>query len=514
MLNKNALYNKSKMIRETVIVIGAGVAGLSAACHLAKAGYKVQVLDKNSGPGGRMRQLHVQGFVFDMGPSWYWMPDVFEDFFSAFGKKTEDYYSLMRLDPSYQAIWGNGECTVLPASFTALQKVFEDYEPGAGAQLAKFMKGAQYKYEVGMQQLVYKPGLSPMEYLDRRVIKGIFNLDLLGSMHTHLRRYFKHPRLLQLLEFPVLFLGATPKQTPALYSLMNYADSCLGTWYPKGGMFKVTEAMYQLAKELGVEFHFNTPATDFVLNNDRIVEVKTPETSIATKSVVAAADYHHVEQQLLPQRFRTYTAQYWESRKLAPSALIYYIGVSRKLPKLLHHNLFFDESFEQHAAAIYETPKWPDAPLFYACCPSKSDTSVAPEGCENLFLLIPVATGLEDTEAIKEYYYQLILQRLEHYCGENIRDHVIYKSSYAQRNFMEDYNSFKGNAYGLANTLRQTAILKPSLKSKKVANLYYAGQLTVPGPGVPPAIISGKVVATQLANYSTSKKLNQYESTI
>jgi phytoene desaturase len=480
------------------IVIGAGFAGLSAASTLAQAGWQVTLLEKNDGPGGRARVFEAQGFTFDMGPSWYWMPGVFEQYFAKFGKRVADYYDLIRLDPSYQVIFGENDTLPIPAGMPELQQLFEGLEPGSAARLDEFLAQAKYKYDVGINKFVNLPSRSVFEFVDWQIISGAVRLDLLQNMAKHARKFFSHPKLLKLIEFPVLFLGATPENTPALYSLMNYADLALGTWYPKGGMHQIVRGMVSLAEELGVGMRYNQEVQEIVVEQGRATGVRTATGFVAADAVVAGADYHHVEQHLLKPEYRHYSPQYWDTRTMAPSSLLFYLGVNRKLDNLLHHNLFFDEDFSQHAEEIYEVPQWPSRPLFYASVPSKTDPTVAPEGQENLFLLIPVAPNLDDPEATREKYYHLLMDRLEKHCGHSIRDAVVFKRSYAHRDFISDYHSFKGNAYGLANTLKQTAILKPTLKSKKVSNLYFTGQLTVPGPGVPPSLISGQVVAGEV----------------
>ncbi|RYY16274.1 MAG: phytoene desaturase [Chitinophagaceae bacterium] len=480
------------------IVIGAGFAGLSAACFLAKGGADVIVLEKQPTPGGRAAQLKKAGFTFDMGPSWYWMPDVFDRFFECFGKKTSDYYKLTRLDPSYRVYWPDG-FTDLPANMQSLENLFESMEPGSAARLRQFLKEAEYKYRVGMQKLVHKPGLSVMEFLDMDVIRGAFQLDLLTSMEKHVDGLFKHPRLREILKFPVLFLGALPRDTPALYSLMNYADLVGGTWYPEGGMYSIVKAMYNLAIELGVQFHFNEPVTAITVKGNRIDKVITPLASYAPDNVVGAADYHHIETALLPSAYRSYSDAYWNSRSMAPGCLLYYIGLNKKIPGLQHHSLFFDTDFARHGAEIYDDPRWPANPLFYVCASSVTDPDCAPEGHENLFFLVPVAAGLsDDTEQRRAHYFNIIWKRFRERFDEVSEDAIVFRGSFGYSDFTGAYNSFKGNAYGLANTLKQTAVFKPSCRSKKVSNLFYTGQLTVPGPGVPPSLISGEVVAKEV----------------
>lgn len=467
---------------------------------LAQEGVSVTVLEKNGTPGGRARAFEANGFRFDMGPSWYWMPDVFERFFGRFGRTPADYYELTRLDPSYQVFWQDEQVPV-PATFGDLQALFDRYEQGAGQRLAAFMKEAAGKYETAMGSLVYQPGLSALEFLRPDVLQALFRSDLLRSMHRHVRRYFRHPKLLQLTEFPVLFLGALPERTPALYSLMNYADMQLGTWYPKGGMVRVVDALYELALSLGVTFRFGETVVRLNCQRHKVDAVETNSASHAADAVVAGCDYHHAESRLLPPGLRNYSDTYWHQRDMAPSCLLFYIGIDRKVEGLQHHNLFFDAPFGQHARQLYTDPRWPDDPLMYVCCPSKTDTTVAPEGCENLFVLIPVAPGLEDTEDIRQRYFHLAVNRLEQRLSQSLRGHIIFQRSYACRDFINDYHAFKGNAYGLANTLFQTAFMKPSIRNRKLRNLFYTGQLTVPGPGVPPALISGEIVAGQVLQF-------------
>jgi len=486
-------------MKKKVVVIGAGFAGLSAACHLAAEGFEVTVLEKNDMPGGRARKFEAQGFVFDMGPSWYWMPDVFEQFFASFGKKVSDYYTLKRLDPSYAVYFGPGDRLDVPARMEDLEALFERMEPGSAQQLRLFLDEAAYKYRVGIGEFVYKPSLSIWEFADWRIATSLVRLHLLRSLSHHVRRRFKHPKLRQLLEFPVIFLGSTPEKTPALYSLMNYADMVLGTWYPMGGMYRIVEGMVLLAKELGVQLRLNCPVEQIVVPNGRATGVRTAQGEfVEADVVVGAADYHHVESRLLSPGQRQYGERYWQTRTMAPSCLLYYVGVNRRLKNLLHHTLFFDEDFGRHAREIYETPRWPEKPLLYVSAPSVTDPTVAPPGGENLLILIPVAPGLQDTPQVRDHYYRLALERLERLTGQTIRDAVVYCRSFAYSDFVADYHSFKGNAYGLANTLLQTAFLKPRMRSRRVPNLFFAGQLTVPGPGVPPSLISGHVAAREI----------------
>ena len=483
-----------------VAVIGGGFAGLSAACYLAKAGYAVSIYEKNNTVGGRNRKFSENGYTFEMGPSWYWMPDVFDKFFADFNKNRADYYGLTKLNPSFSIIFKNKEKVDVPAEKEELISFFENIEKGAGEKLIHFMNDAKYKYDTSMDKLIYKPGNSIFEFVEWEVMRGIFKLNLFSNFKKFVRSYFKDEKLTALMDFPVLFLGSAPEDTPALYSLMNYAGLLLGTWYPEKGMYRIIESMEKVALELGVEIHVNAEVKSIKTDKNQIKSILVNNKELEFDAIVGAGDYHHMET-LIEKEKRNYTEDYWETRTLAPSSLIFFVGVNKKLKGLDHHTLFFDESLDDHSTEIYKNPKWPEKPLFYVCTPSKTDSSLAPEGHENLFFLIPIAPDLEDTEEIREKYFNIIVKRLENQLGENVASHIDYKKSYCIKEFKEDYHSYKGNAYGLANTLMQTAFLKPKLKNKKLKNLVYSGQLTVPGPGMPPSLISGKLAAQEIINY-------------
>ncbi|HEV7380221.1 MAG TPA: phytoene desaturase family protein [Dyadobacter sp.] len=484
--------------RAKVAVIGSGFAGMAAASILAIKGTEVTVFEKNDTTGGRARTFSKDGFTFDMGPSWYWMPDVYEKFYNLFGKTTSDFYELKKLDPGFAVVFPGDEVWDIPADFDQVCDLFEGIEAGAGDKLRKFIADGEFKYEVGMNKMVYKPGHSVTEFFSLSLLRDAVGLDLFTSFSKFVRRYFKDPRLLALIEFPVLFLGAMPKDTPALYSLMNFSGLKQGTFYPMGGFGEVAKAFEQIAMDSGVRIRTSEKVGYLEVTGSNIHTLHSNGRSYKVDAVVGSADYEHIESTMLHQAYRSYPPSYWESRTFAPSCLLFYLGINKKINKLRHHNLFFDESFELHAEEIYKDKKWPTKPLFYVCCPSRTDDSVAPQGCENLFVLMPIAIGLVDSEEIRAEYFEKLMDRLERFAEEDIRPHITYKRSYAKENFVQDYNAYQGNAYGLANTLMQTAIFKPKMKSKKVGNLYYAGQLTVPGPGVPPSIISGRIAATEL----------------
>lgn len=480
-----------------IAIIGSGFSALAASCYLAKAGHQVQVFEKNNTVGGRARQLHKDGFTFDIGPTWYWMPDVFERFFADFDKRTTDYYQLIKLSPAYQVYFGIKDFVNIADNFPEIVQTFESIEKGSGKVLEQFMAEAQDNYNIAIKKLVYRPGESPLELVTPQTMLKVGTF--FSNISKEIRKRFKNPKLVQILEFPVLFLGAKPSDTPAFYSFMNFADFGLGTWHPKGGMYSVVKAMHQLAEELGVQFHVNQNIQKIVVENQKAIGLETQTGFVSADLVLSGADYAHTET-LLEPKFRQYSEKYWNKKTFAPSSLLFYVGFDKEIERVEHHSLFFDVPFSKHAEEIYDRPQWPSEPLFYASFPSKTD-EVAPVGKEAAIFLIPLATDLEDTPEIREKYFEIILTRLEQLTEQSLKKHVIFKESFCVNDFKEAYNSCKGNAYGMANTLLQTAFLRPKLKSKKLPNLYFTGQLTVPGPGVPPSLISGKLVAELIEKY-------------
>ena len=473
------------------IVIGSGFASLSAACYMAKAGWNVSIYEKNDSVGGRASQFKKDGFTFDMGPSWYWMPDIFDKFFADFNKKTSDYYQLDQLSPAYKIFFSDDNITI----GDSLEKIcveFERIEKGSSNELRTFISEAQENYDIAINKIVLRPGLSPLELVTKETILKVD--QFFKTISSQVRKRFKNPKLISTLEFPVLFLGAKPSNTPSFYSFMNFADFGLGTWHPKGGMYEIIKAMRGLAIELGVKINLSQPIDKILVENGKAIGVSSEGKNFMADVVLSGADYHHSET-LLDQPYRQYSEKYWNGKTFAPSSLLFYVGFNKKIKNVEHHNLFFDTDFELHAKEIYDDPKWPSKPLFYANFPSVTDSSMAPKDCENGFFLVPIAPDLQDTEELRAQYFELIISRFEERTGQKIRNNIIFKETFCVKDFIERYNSYKGNAYGMANILTQTAFLRPNLRSKKVKDLYFTGQLTVPGPGVPPSLISGKLVS-------------------
>jgi phytoene desaturase len=479
-------------MKTTINIIGSGFSSLAASCYLAQAGYDVTIFEKNNTIGGRARQLKKEGFTFDIGPTWYWMPDVFERFFNDFDKKPSDYYTLEKLNPAYSVYFGKDDFITIEDTLNKIKIAFENEEPGSSKKLTQFIAKAKSNYDIAIKDLVYNPGVSPLELVTPATIKKLN--QFFSTIKKDVRKEFKNERLVKILEFPVLFLGAKPSDTPSFYSFMNYADFGLGTFHPKKGMYQVILAIEKLAKELGVTIKTNASIDKIIVENGKAKGVISNGIEYNADIIVSGADYHHTET-LLPKLNRQYSESYWSKKTFAPSSLLFYVGFDKKLINVNHHTLFFDVDFDVHAEAIYDNPQWPENPLFYASFPSITDDNAAPEGKEAGIFLIPLAPGLNDTEELRDTYFNKIIDRFENLTSQNVKNNIIFKESFCINDFIKDYNSYKGNAYGMANTLMQTAFLRPKLKSKKVNNLYFTGQLTVPGPGVPPALISGKLVS-------------------
>lgn len=480
--------------RKKVVVIGAGFGGLSVAALLAKDGHQVTVLEKNPTAGGRGRVWVKDGFTFDLGPSWYTMPEVFDRFFKLFDKKTADYYKLKRLDPSYRIFFGRNDTLDISTELKKNIALFESMEAGGGKKLKDYLKQAEYQYTQAMSSFIYKDYPSLMSMLDLKLVAQINKLHLLEDMDSFTKRWFKNDRLRKILLYTLVFLGGAPKKTPALYALMSHIDFNLGIWYPMGGLGKVVTSLQQLAEEEGATFSFNQTVKSIEVNSGVATQVLTQNKKYDADIVVTNADYAHAETKLLEEKWQSYPKSYWDKRTVAPSAFLIYLGLNKKVKNLKHHSLFFHHDWVEHFNQIFEEPQWPDKPSYYVCCPSKTDPIMAPKGKENIFLLVPIAAGLKDTPSIREKYYRKIMDDFQTTLGQDIEDDIILKRIYSLKDFEKDYNAFKGTALGLTHTMFQTAYFRPHHRSKKVKNLYYTGQFTHPGIGVPITLISAQIV--------------------
>lgn len=482
------------MKNKQITVIGAGYAGLSIAALLAKDGHRVRILEKLDQAGGRARLFQQDGFSFDMGPSWYMMPEVFERYFDYFGKKPSDYYQLKRLDPQYRMYFGQDEVIDISSDLQKNVELFERLEPGAGKKFLEFLEMSQKLYDTSLNHFIYRSYDSLKTLADPAFREAGMSYDLFLSLDRLLNRYFKDERIKKILSYTVVFLGGNPKNTPGMYALMSHVDFNLGVWYPMGGMNAVAKGIESLCTSLGVEIHYNQDVKEIMVEHDTVKSVVTKQETFQTDLVVNSGDYQHGETALLRPVDQTYPASYWEKRVMAPSAFIVYLGLKKKISGLKHHTLMLAHDWQEHFDQIFDKPQWPDSPSFYVCNPVIHDPQMAPEGKDNLFILVPVAPGLKDDEATRELFYEQTMNQLESILGESVKEHVEVKRVFAHKDFKRDYHSYRGSALGLAHTLRQSAMFRPKHRSKKVKGLYYTGQYVHPGIGVPMVLIASDIV--------------------
>lgn len=493
-----------------VVIAGAGLGGLSAACFLAKQGFDVTVLEKNDQPGGRATIYEEKGFTFDLGPSWYWMPEVIETLFTKLGYKRDQFFELKKLDPSYRIYWDKNDFIDMPANIDEVYKLFDSLEAGSGRKLDKILQDSKKVYEIALKDFLYKYHSNISDVLSPQIITETINKRLLQSLESLVNRNFQNFRIKQMTTWQSLFLGASPQNTPALYSFMLYADFVLNTWYPMGGMHEFPKALYKIALENGVKFKFNEPVNELQFDtSSKVSEIVTTKAKYPADHVLMNCDYHFVETNLLPEKYRSYDSNYWQKRTVAPSCLLFYIGVNKKLKNIKHHNFFFEneQNWNHHFDSLFKNPQWPGQnPTFYFSATSVSDQSTAPQNCENIFVLIPIAADLEDTDQIREKYFSHVISKIEYLLEEKFADQIIVKKIIGPSDQKTMYNSFKGTCFGLAQTLTQSVFLRPNQKSKKVKNLYYAGHFTHPGIGIPMVPISAEVASNLIIKDNEKKQ--------
>jgi 1-hydroxy-2-isopentenylcarotenoid 3,4-desaturase len=499
-----------------VVIVGAGVGGMATAGILARQGYDVHVYEKNDGPGGRMGLLEKQGFRFDTGPSWYLMPEVFEQYFRLFGKRPSDFYTLEKLSPAYKVFYDYADSITITGDLKKDARTFEHLESGSGVQLEKYIREAQKTYELALRQFLYNPFRSMRASAPLGLVPKLPRLlfRLLRPLHGYVAGRFQDKRLQQILEYPMVFLGASPFNAPAMYSLMSYLDFKQGVFYPSGGMYEVTKALYDLSKSQGVTYHFGEPVEKIVTKYGKVVGVSVDGKVVAAEMVVSNADLHFTEMQLLETTDRTYPAKYWDTRAAGPSALLLYLGVKGELPQLEHHNLFFVDAWKENFADIYDEKAWPEHASMYVCKPSATDTTVAPKHHENVFVLVPLPAGVSKDSVHVETYVDHYLSSLEKLSGiHDLRERIMVREIRDPEYFSAAFHAWQNTALGMSHTLRQSAMFRPSVQSKKVSGLYYVGGGTQPGIGVPMCLISAELVYKAVVNDVSAGPLKNLEST-
>ena len=480
----------------TVTVIGGGFGGLSAAAYLGRAGLDVRLLERHDRVGGHAGVLERDGFRFDTGPSWYLMPDVFERFFGHFDREPTDYYELERLDPQYRVCWKDGDSVTIPPDRDRVEEIFESYEDGAGDALAAYLEEAERNYELAMDRVVYEGRERLRDYVDTDLLPMAPRYRLFGNMDDYVGRYVEHPKLRQLLEYTLVFLGGSPYNTPALYSIMSHVDLNLNVFYPEGGIAGVVDALADLAREQGVTIETGVEV-QHVGGSAGNFEVETDDGVRESDLVVSNANPAHTERELLDPADRSHDPGYWDDQTYAPSAFMLYLGVEGDVDPLEHHTLVLPTDWSDHFEAIFEEPRWPDDPAYYLSVTSKTDDAVAPDGHHAVVVLVPIAPGLDDGPEVRERYREKVLSDLAAEAGVDLRDRIVSETTACVSEFAERYGDPDGTALGLAHTLFQTGPLRPGHRGP-VDGLYYSGAYTTPGIGMPMCLISGEHTASAI----------------
>jgi phytoene desaturase len=486
------------MKRKKAIIIGAGFGGLSLAPLLAKAGYKVQVIEKNNQAGGRARVWKSKGFSFDMGPSWYLGPDIFKKYFAEFSLKPTDLYELKRLDPAYRIFFSHDEQIDISPHLDKVYKLFDSLEENGAEKLKKYLAQSKYQYDVSMEHFIYKEYTSLFSFINKKLLKEGPKLNVFDNMEKFTAKFFTSDKARKIVSYTMVFLGGSPKTTPGMYAIMAHMDMNLGVWYPMGGFGKIVEQMVNLGKKYQVSYLFNNSVKKILVENGKAIGVKTNKGTYLADIVISNADLAFTETKLLAKKDQSYPIDYWQKKMISPSAFIIYLGVKRKVPNLKHHNLILANDWNQHFNAIFEKPDWHPNPSYYICAPSQTDPSVAPFGMENIFILVPTAPGLNDSDHMREKYYRLVMDNLQKVIKDNFEPDIIVKRIFSQRDFIQDYNAYQGTALGMAPTFFQSAYFRPNHKSKKIKNLYYTGLYNHPGTGVPMVMISSQIAAQEI----------------
>lgn len=489
-------------MKKKIIIIGSGIGGLAAAALLAKEGNQVTVFEKNEQPGGRASVLEEKGFRFDMGPSWYMMPEVFEKYFNEFQKTTADFFTLKQLTPQYRVFFEDKTHIDITGDVQKDRRTFEKLEPGAAKKFDQYLSESQKKYDIAMHDVLYKNIDSIKDMLSWQMAKEGSKLGIFLPMQTYIQKFFHHPKILQILEYNLVFLGCSPSNAPSLFSLMAHVDFNLKVWYPSGGIASIVNALVELGKMHNVQYHFDSPVDLIQVEGEKVTGVSVKKKFFPADIVVSNSEYAFTEDILSDQTKRTYSKHYWNRKIFTPSAFLLYLGVKGQIPELIHHTLYFGRDWKEHFRDVFDHPRWPVEPSIYINKTSATDKTVAPKNHENLMILVPVAPGLTENEHWKEKYAEYIISYIDSHLGTKIAKNIVYQKIFSVSDFQSRYNAYKGNALGgLAHTLFQSALWRPKNQSKKLSNLYFVGANTNPGIGVPPAMISAHLLRDKIITH-------------
>lgn len=490
-------------MKRRVVIIGAGIGGLSTANILAKAGFDVAVYEQLDMPGGRAGMLRKDGFSFDTGPSWYLMPEVFDHYFELLNTDTGEQLNVVKLTPSYKVFFENAEPVTIVADLNDAKSKFESIEPGSAAALDRYVALGRRIYDMSLKHFLYTNVRSLRDMLKWEIIKSgpRFALMALRSFDAHVSRYFHDKRIKQILEYSMVFLGASPYKAPAIYTLMNALDFELGVYYPKGGMYTLIESLERIGKDLGVQFYYNSSVKRIVTRGGAAVGIELENGEIVDADVVISnADLHFTETKLLEPTEQTYPQKYWDKRTAGPSALLLYLGVRGELPELEHHSLLFVDDWKGNFDAIYESKTIPESASLYVSRATVTDPQTAPDGHEALVVLVPFPPGLSiGEEQLEELADKYIDQLADMAKIPNLAKRIVSRTVVGPDDFKRNFNAWEFTALGPSHTLRQTAWFRMHNKSRKVENLYYVGGSTIPGVGLPMCVIGAELIYKHLA---------------
>lgn len=484
----------------TGLVIGAGIGGIATAARLARNGYDVTVLEKNSQAGGRCDQIVRDGHRFDIGPTLFLMPEVFAETYAAMGERMEDHLDLRRIDPTYRVRFEDGTELALTANLHEMQEQLETIEPGAFGGLLRYLEEGHRHYKMSLDRFVGRNFYSLFEYFSPRNLPLLFQLKALVKHYDNIGQYFDHPKLKAAFTFQNMYLGLSPYDAPATYSLLQYTELADGVWFPMGGMYRIIETMVSIAERLGVRFIYDAPVARITTEGDRATGVVLEDgRTFSADVIVANADLPYVYRHLLQDE--SMSAQL-EQKKYTCSAIMFYWGVDKVYDQLQHHNVFLANAYRESFDRIFEDYTLPDDPSFYVHAPSRTDPDAAPEGEDTLMVLVPVGHIQEgvnqDWDALKGRAREAALAGLARIGVNDLEEHIKFEISYTPLEWRSHYNLAKGAAFGLSHNFTQVGYLRPQNKHPRLGNLYFAGASTHPGTGLPIVLLSARLTTERI----------------
>lgn len=478
-----------------IIIIGAGIGGLATANLLARDGHEVHVYEKNSQLGGRAGQFKKDGFVFDTGPSWYLMPEVFDHYYKLFNTSAQNELELIKLTPAYKVYSGN-DPLIITGNLETDAKTFDNIEPQSGEKLKRYIAKSTETYRLSLKHFLYSNFDSPWSLAKMEILKHGREMATLATMpiHSYVKKNFKHPRLQQVLEYPTVFLGSSPYTAPALYSLMSALDFDEGVFYPKGTMYAVVESLVRIGSSLNISYHLNSDVTEIITEKGKAVSIRLADgTTNEAPIIISNADLHFTETTLLKPTEQSYPASYWQKKEPSPSALLMYLGIKGKIPEFEHHTLLFTKDWQENFDLIFNKKQIPSPASLYISKTSQSDNT-APKGHENIFVLVPLPAGIELSEDETNKLADEYLEQIKTTTGVDLKARTVSRTLFGPNDFASKYNAWQSTMLGPSHRLLQSAFFRTPNKSKKVSGLFYVGASTVPGVGVPMCLIGAEMV--------------------